>query len=169
MSLITDKVLILKKLLKDKKPSIATAESCTGGLLGATLTEKSGATAFYLGGVIAYDNSVKIALLGVKADTLKRYGAVSKQTSIEMAQGITKKLRTSKTQNIIAVSITGIAGPNGGTVKKPLGTVFITVKLNKYIATNKFNFKGSRDKIRHLSALSAVEMSIEALKKYNSD
>lgn len=127
---LDNKLRVLKKLLKEKKVFIATAESCTGGLLGSLITKESGASDIYLGSVVTYHNEAKIALLGVGKDTLKKYGAVSKQTSLEMNRGIIKKLSKSKKANIIAVSITGIAGPGGGTLKKPLGTVYITVTLN---------------------------------------
>ncbi len=160
---LDNKLRVLKKLLKEKKVFIATAESCTGGLLGSLLTKSSGASEIYLGGVVTYHNDAKLTLLGVREDTLKRYGAVSKQTSIEMSRGLIKKLKKSKITNIIAVSITGIAGPGGGTVKKPLGTVYITVTLNSVDYTKKFSFKGPRDKIRRSSCLEGVTMAINVL------
>ncbi len=99
---------------------LAIAESCTGGALADAITERSGISRVYLGGVLAYDNSVKTGLLGVKNDTLIRFGAVSTQTAIEMARGA-----RAATGAEIAISTTGIAGPDGGSVEKPVGLVYI--------------------------------------------
>ncbi len=102
--------------------SIATAESCTGGLLGARLTEIPGSSEVYLGGVVAYANAVKISMLGVAPDLLARHGAVSDEVALAMAAGIRERLGAT-----IGVSITGVAGPEGGTAEKPVGLVWIAV------------------------------------------
>ncbi len=101
---------------------LAIAESCTGGALADAITERSGISRVYLGGVLAYDNSVKTSLLGVNTDTLIRFGAVSTQTAIEMARGA-----RAATGAEIAVSTTGIAGPDGGSAEKPVGLVYIAL------------------------------------------
>jgi len=110
--------ILINDLLSNKY-SISCAESCTGGLCAQLLTEKSGSSSFFEGGVVSYSNEVKQKVLGVNEDTLKKYGAVSKQTVIEMATNVRSLLNTD-----FAFSISGIAGPNGGTSEKPVGTVW---------------------------------------------
>ena len=110
----------LADALLARRLTLATAESCTGGLIGGTLTSVPGSSAWYLGGVVAYDNRVKTALLGVPPETLARHGAVSPQTARAMAQGV-----LDCTGADLAVSVTGIAGPTGGTPQKPVGLVYI--------------------------------------------
>ncbi len=111
---------ILGNLLKERQQTIATAESCTGGRLAATLNAQSGSSAYYMGSVIAYDNSVKTNLLGVSPDILQTHGAVSEATVLQMANGVRQLLHTD-----YAIATSGIAGPTGGTPDKPVGTVWI--------------------------------------------
>lgn len=111
---------IVGKLLLDNKLTVCTAESCTGGLVGHLLTNIAGSSAYVLGGVIAYSNMVKQHVLGVAEATLIQYGAVSEQTAGEMALGALRVIGAD-----IAVSITGIAGPGGGTPEKPVGLTYI--------------------------------------------
>ncbi len=108
------------ELLKEKNLTLAVAESCTGGYAARTFTQHEGASAFFEGGIIAYSNDVKIKVLGVKLDTIVKYGAVSEQTALEMAEGVRKLLGTK-----IGISTTGVAGTSGGTEEKPVGTVWI--------------------------------------------
>ena len=108
----------LTELLKQKSLTIAVAESCTGGNLSALLTEESGSSDYFDRGFITYSNQAKIELLGVKKSTLDTYGAVSEQTAMEMVEGVIQNSNAD-----IGVSITGIAGPTGGTNNKPVGTV----------------------------------------------
>ena len=111
---------ILGNLLKQHGQTISTAESCTGGRLAAALNAQSGSSAYYMGSVVAYDNSIKEQVLGVKHTTLEEYGAVSEQTVREMAEGVRALMHTD-----YAIATSGIAGPTGGTVDKPVGTVWI--------------------------------------------
>jgi PncC family amidohydrolase len=131
------------RLLDQKALSIATAESCTGGLLSHVLTGVSGSSGYFIGGVVAYSNRIKEAVLGVKPDTLEKYGAVSSQTAHEMAAGIRKQFFTD-----IGLSTTGIAGPTGGTPEKPVGLVWIGISTPKGTHTVECHFDGDRMQIK---------------------
>ncbi|MBI5237973.1 MAG: nicotinamide-nucleotide amidohydrolase family protein [Deltaproteobacteria bacterium] len=139
-------------------PCIAIAESCTGGLVSHMITAVPGSSAYFAGGVVAYSNAAKVKLLGVRAKTLKRYGAVSRETALGMAIGA-KKLFNAKA----AVSITGIAGPGGATRGKPVGAVYICAIANGKKHIRKFMFKGSRASIKKQSAETALKMLADAL------
>jgi len=141
----------IQKLLKQQKKTIACAESCTGGLVGKRLTELPGSSQVFKGGVIVYDNEVKKSQLGVTADQLKKWGAVSSPVVRTMAKQIAENFNTS-----LGVSVSGIAGPSGGTKAKPVGTIFIGVSTKKRTLTKKYMFKGPRDKIRWLSSQAAL-------------
>lgn len=119
-------------LLKEKKLSLSTAESCTGGGIAALVTSVPGSSEYFNGGIVAYSNEVKMDLLQVSAETLEKYGAVSRETVMEMAKGAMKTLKTD-----CAVATSGIAGPGGGTPEKPVGTVWIAVAYKNEIATMK--------------------------------
>ncbi len=110
------------ELLKNKNLTIATAESCTGGLIANKITDISGSSAYMLGGIVSYDNSVKVNLLDVKQQDLNELGAVSKEVALQMAKGVSNKLGSH-----ISISTTGVAGPTGGTKEKPVGTVWIGI------------------------------------------
>jgi PncC family amidohydrolase len=112
----------LGELLRQHKATLATAESCTGGLIGHLVTNVSGSSDYYLGGVIAYANQVKQDKLGVRAETLAREGAVSRETAIQMARGVRELLSTD-----YALAVTGIAGPTGGTPDKPVGLTYVAL------------------------------------------
>lgn len=132
----------LIKILQQKNLSISVAESCTGGNLSAFLTQQSGASAYFERGFITYSNQAKIDMLKVSAATLDEFGAVSEQIALEMTCGVIKK----STSNI-AVAISGIAGPSGGTKNKPVGMVcFGFCVLGEYFTKTKY-FKGNRAKI----------------------
>lgn len=123
---------ILKKvisLLKKKSLKLVAVESCTGGLLSSTITSVKGSSEFFDYGLVTYSNSSKINLLNVSPSSLKKYGAVSEKISVEMID----KLSNNIDNNIIYISITGIAGPEGGSRTKPIGTVFISIKIKKKI------------------------------------
>ena len=158
-ALLIEKAERLVALAKDKKLTLGTAESCTGGLIGATLTSVSGASAVFFGGIISYDNSVKEAVLGVKKETLLTVGAVSHDTAVQMAEGARRVLGTD-----LAVSVTGIAGPTGGTPTKPVGTVFIAVarRDGKTLCTEN-HFLGDRDAVRTQTVEKAITLLTEAV------
>ncbi len=120
------------KLLTSKNLSISTAESCTGGGVAALITSVPGSSGYFKGGIVAYDNEVKKNLLGVCPETLSEHGAVSRETVIEMAKGVMNKLKTD-----CAIATSGIAGPGGGTLEKPVGTVWIAVAYKNEIVTMK--------------------------------
>ena len=141
------------KLLINNEMTIATAESCTGGLLAHRLTNVSGSSEYMLGGVVSYHNEVKIAKVGVKEKTLVAHGAVSEQTAGEMARGIQKKF-----QSDIGVGITGIAGPTGGTYEKPVGLVYIGLAIKEKLIVKRFLFLKDRKANKLLSSLTAMNM-----------
>lgn len=116
----------LVSTLKEKQMTIATAESCTGGLIAKLITDVSGSSAVFLGGAVTYANSAKEALVGVRHETLEAHGAVSEQVAIQMARGVREALESD-----IGISTTGIAGPTGGTSEKPVGTVYVGISSEK--------------------------------------
>ena len=136
--------------------TIGTAESCTGGLVGKTLTDLGGSSGYYQGGIISYANSVKEQVLGVSSDTLATYGAVSEETATEMVEGVFRVLRTD-----YAIATTGIAGPGGGSQEKPVGLVYIGIGTPRGITVHKEIFIGDRDSIRK----SVVERAIQYVYK----
>jgi nicotinamide-nucleotide amidase len=143
---------IFKKFVHGAK-TLAIAESCTGGLIGDRLTNMPGASAFFLLGIIAYDNAAKTKILHVPPALLKKYGAVSKPVAFAMAQGVRKILKTD-----YGLGLTGIAGPSGGTKDKPVGLVFIAVATQQKTMVKKFLFKGSRLAIKKKASQTALKM-----------
>lgn len=142
---------IVGRLLKNEQFTIATAESCTGGSLGAALTLEPGSSGFYLGGVVSYSNSLKHCLLGVSEEHLLKYGAVSEEVAKEMADGI----RT-KTGADLAISTTGIAGPDGGSDQKPVGLVYVGLATTEGVHVDKLQLYGARDSVRQLTVQAAL-------------
>lgn len=138
--------------------TLATAESCTGGLVGAALTSLPGSSAWYLGGLVAYANSLKTRLLGVAPEMLAAHGAVSPETARAMAEGA-----RACTAADFAVSITGIAGPGGGTPGKPVGLVFLAVASPAGTATFEHRFAGARPEIRAAATQAALRHLLDAL------
>ncbi|MCD6099590.1 MAG: CinA family nicotinamide mononucleotide deamidase-related protein [Candidatus Marinimicrobia bacterium] len=128
------------KLLRDKNLTLSVAESCTGGLVSNRITNIPGSSEYFMGGIVSYDNSVKINILKVKAETIEKYGAVSEQTAVEMAEGVRKVLGTD-----IGVSTTGIAGPSGGTKDKPVGTVWVGYSDREKAFAKKFIVNYNRE------------------------
>jgi len=141
----------LAGLLAQGRITLATAESCTGGLIGHILTNQPGSSDWYLGGVVAYANSVKTGLLGVPGPTLASAGAVSKETVTAMAEGARKATGAS-----CAVAVSGIAGPEGGTPDKPVGTVWMAFAMPDATDAQSFQFTGSRQEIKAKTAAAAL-------------
>ena len=133
---------IINKLIKDNI-TISTAESCTGGLLAYSIIKNKDSSKIYQGGYITYSNELKIKNLNVKKTTIKKYGAVSKETAKEMVRGLFVKTKTN-----ICISTTGIAGPGGGSKNKPIGLIYIGIRVNGKVEILKKNFKGSRIEIQ---------------------
>lgn len=147
----------LGSLLLKKNLRLVTAESCTGGLLAATITHEPGVSATFERGYITYSNDSKIDLLGVKAETIEAHGAVSAETAEQMAAGALFNSRAD-----IAVSITGIAGPDGGSKEKPVGLVYFGYAAkNGLQETQKFNFSGNRTEIQTQAATQALKHLIK--------
>ncbi|HEY8272416.1 MAG TPA: CinA family protein [Pseudobdellovibrionaceae bacterium] len=150
----------LLNLLRLRKLTIGFAESCTGGLLSATLTSLAGISDVFMGSVVSYSYEAKMDLLGVQASTLKSEGAVSEAVALQMAQGARKQLKVG-----IALAITGIAGPTGGTPDKPVGTVCFAVS-GPGLAENviRKHFSGIRTEIQEASVRFALEHLVSALR-----
>ena len=144
---------VVGRQLIERQLTLSTAESCTGGLLAGALTDISGISSVYQGGFVTYSNEAKHTLLGVKSDTLKAFGAVSEETALEMIRGLKDRFNTD-----IAISVTGIAGPNGATETKPVGLVYIGVKYLDTYEVHQFNFHGDRARVRDYSVLNALNL-----------
>jgi nicotinamide-nucleotide amidase len=141
------------RLLIDKKLTIATAESCTGGLVAKRLTDTAGSSVYMERGVVTYSNKSKEELLSVPAEVLNEHGAVSRETAQAMAEGIRWNARTD-----LCLSITGIAGPGGGTPSKPVGLVYIGLATPDGVTVKGFNFPGDRTAVRFASSQKALDM-----------
>ncbi len=150
--------MALTKLLMKKKYTMTTAESCTGGMIAARMVNAPGVSAVFKSGFITYANEAKEELLGVSHDTLEKFGAVSRKTAEEMAEGAAKAAHTDT-----AVAVTGIAGPDGGTRKKPVGLVYIGVNVRGNVEVREYHFSGSRQKIRESVTAAALTFLREKL------
>ena len=153
-------VVVLGAALRARGATLGTAESCTGGMIGQLLTAVPGSSAYFRGGVIAYANEVKVAALGVQQATLDAHGAVSKQTVEEMAAGARRLLGTT-----YAVAVSGVAGPDGGTAEKPVGTVHIAVAGPDAATTlsTRIFWPGDREQVRRIAAFAALNLVHKAL------
>jgi len=140
-------------LLRKQGKTISVAESCTGGFISHRITNVPGSSNYYDCSVIAYSNQSKITIIHVSPETLKKFGAVSRRTAIEMAQGIKQVSRSD-----LGLAVTGIAGPGGGTPKKPVGLVYICLASDKSVVCEEFKFKGSRKEIKFQASEAALEM-----------
>ena len=139
--------------------SVSTAESCTGGLVAARITSVSGASEAFKYGAVTYCNEAKNKILGVKKETLDSFGAVSAETAAEMAAGVRKIMNAE-----IGVSVTGLAGPNGGE-GKPVGLVYVAVNSDNYSEVTENHFSGDRISVRNQAADKALELALRAAKK----
>lgn len=155
---LTQKVLELSQLMNSRKANLALAESCTGGLLSAAITSQSGVSSFYQGAVVSYAAQVKRDVLGVSMSLLKDSGEVSEPVAEAMAQGVCKALSATW-----SIAITGVAGPNGGTKSKPVGTVCFAVAGPSFVSSNTQHFTGSREQIQFQSCSYALESLINII------
>ncbi|QNK64505.1 competence/damage-inducible protein A [Pedobacter sp. PAMC26386] len=161
-----DDIAIEKAILDimDKKGlTLSTAESCTGGYIAQLITQHPGCSSVFAGGAVAYSYELKQSILGVKADTLAKYGAVSEQTVKEMASGAITYFKTD-----YSVAVSGIAGPDGGTTDKPVGTVWIAVANKNRVVAKLFNFGSKRAQNIERSAIAALTMILNLLKEDNN-
>ena len=148
------------EMLKSRKLKIATAESCTGGFLAHRLTAVAGSSEYYWGSIVSYHNDIKKGALSVNEKTLETHGAVSEETAIEMAVGVRKKFKTD-----IGISTTGIAGPDGGTEEKPVGTVWMAISFGKKVVTRKIQLPGTRILNIEYTAIHALNFLRQTLDK----
>lgn len=159
---IESSLVELKNLLTEKSLTLAVAESCTGGLLSHLLTGISGSSLYFLGGMIAYSNRIKIENLGVKEQTILLHGAVSQQTAREMAENIRDKFEAD-----IGLSTTGIAGPTGGTPTKPVGLVWLGISTEAGSETFECHFTGGRDQVKKSAVHEILHLLLESLRTSN--
>lgn len=138
--------------------TVSTAESCTGGLVGHLITQVDGSSGYYLGGVVSYSDALKRSTLGVPQETLERHGAVSAQTAVAMADGARRAFGSD-----LAVSITGVAGPGGGTQAKPVGLVYVSVASAHGNQVRRFHWTADRDGNKRHSAAAALSLLGEAI------
>jgi len=147
-----DLALTTAELLKQRAMMLVTAESCTGGWIAKVLTDIAGSSAWFEAGLVAYSYEAKQSLLGVLPETLEHFGAVSQETAIEMVSGALARYGAS-----VAVAVTGIAGPTGGTSDKPVGTVWISWKRRGgYANSELFHFSGDREAVRRQTVAAAL-------------
>ena len=153
MNTVESTAATLVALLRAKGMTCATAESCTGGGIGSAITSVPGSSEVYLGGVVSYSNQVKNEVLGVSAESLEKYGAVSPQVAEEMAAGARRLMRAD-----VAVSVTGIAGPGGGSDEKPVGLVWFGLAAPDRVRSEKKFFQGDRASVRAQAVVHALGM-----------
>ena len=150
--------IILYDLMHGRASTLGTAESCTGGLIASRITDVPGSSEYFLGGIVAYAYPVKADLLGVAWDILNQHGAVSREVVLEMARGARARLQVD-----IAVSVSGIAGPGGGTEAKPVGTVWLGLVTPAGEWTRLFHFQGDRAKNKASAATEALNFVVDYL------
>ena len=148
------------RLFREKGLTLAVAESCTGGLVGHRITSASGSSAYFLGGIIAYSNEVKIRELNVDKELLECDGAVSEEVAMQMAAGMKTKFGSD-----IGLGLTGIAGPGGGSKEKPVGLVYMALADGTECTARRCEFNGDRSRVKESSSQTALEMLMEYLEK----
>jgi len=146
------------RLLASRGLTLAVAESCTGGLLGHRVTSVSGSTGYFRGGVIAYDNAVKVKQLGVAQSSLDECGAVSETVAGQMARGVRERLESN-----LGIAVTGVAGPGGGSAEKPVGLVFIGLAGDGFCKVESYKFVGNRLQVKTAASEAALKMLVEHL------
>jgi nicotinamide-nucleotide amidase len=154
------KISLIAQKLNNKKLKIATAESCTGGLISNTFTNISGSSNFFDRGIVSYSDDAKMQLLDVDEELLIKYGAVSRQVAESMAKGVRINSNVD-----IGISTTGIAGPTGATKEKPIGLVYIGISIKNFTRVEKFLFNGSRLENKEKTCKEALSMLLEELEK----
>ena len=150
---------VVGRALLAKNLTISTAESCTGGMIGARLVDVPGSSAYVLGGVISYSNEMKISLLGVPPEILEKHGAVSEETAQAMARGVQRL-----TSSDLGLAVTGVAGPDGGSAEKPVGLVYIALAAKDQVICRRFLFPGNRMSVRTATVFSGLNMVLGLLK-----
>jgi len=150
---------VVGRALLAKNMTISTAESCTGGMIGARLVDVPGSSAYVLGGVISYSNEMKISLLGVPPEILEKHGAVSEETAQAMARGVQRL-----TSSDLGLAVTGVAGPDGGSAEKPVGLVYIALAAKDQVICRRFLFPGNRMSVRTATVFSGLNMVLGLLK-----
>jgi nicotinamide-nucleotide amidase len=148
--------VVVGHLLRDRRATVSVAESCTGGMLGERLTSVPGSSDYFVGGFITYSNAMKVELLGVPSEVLEQHGAVSQETAEAMAAGARRR-----TGSTYALAVTGIAGPDGGSESKPVGSVYIAIADDAGAHTEHRRFLGDRQRIR----LFTVHMALDLLRR----
>lgn len=148
----------LGRMLISRDYTLSTAESCTGGMIGAAITAIPGSSAWFRGGIIAYDNDVKTSLLNVPKRTLKDYGAINAETVTAMALGVAQKMGTE-----CSIAVSGIAGPGGDTPGKPVGLVFIGIYCKGKVEVFKNVFSGDRNAVREQSVYNGLKYLIQSI------
>lgn len=149
---------LIGNLLREKGWTLSVAESCTGGLICHRITNVSGSSDYFMGGMVNYSNESKVRHLGVPSNDIKKFGAVSPQVAKKMAQGVRKAFGTN-----LGLSTTGIAGPTGGSKEKPVGLVYIGVSSGTRTSVIKLNLKGSRREIKEKATEKAFQFFYETL------
>ena len=156
--------ILAGELLRQRGLRLAVAESCTGGLIGHLITNVPGSSTYYMGSVTAYAYEAKMRLLGVRWETLEKYGAVSKETVLEMAYGVRHALAAD-----IGISVSGIAGPRGGTTDKPVGLTWIGLSAAGVDEAWSYLWKGDRLSIKNQAAQEAIRLLVEYLRGNQQD
>ena len=148
---------VVGALLKQRRLKLAVAESCTGGLIGGRITSIAGSSEYFERGVVVYSNLSKTDMLGVPGELIERHGAVSSEVAEAMARGIQQAARTD-----IGLAVTGIAGPGGGTEKKPVGLVYTALASAQGVKVTEHRFLGTREQVR----MSASQMALDMVRRY---
>jgi PncC family amidohydrolase len=151
---------VIGNILHERGLKLAAAESCTGGLIGSRITDVVGSSEYFLGSIVAYAYEVKVRLLDVSWDILNKYGAVSRETVLEMARGVQRRIGGD-----VAISVSGIAGPGGGTPEKPVGTTWIGLIAKDGEWAKEFHFSGNREQNKSSAADAALQMLLDYLQE----